>query len=159
VPQPQVRPDQPEGFYRLYAFLNNQDEPTLRLPTAGETPKQRAVREQITALELELAPLGTSQDKEVQRRAADLKKQVAALKKQEGTSGVSTMVLAERKVPRESFLFVKGDFTRRGEDVTPGTLSVLPPMKAAAGVAAKGSESVRPTGWTWRVGWSTRRTR
>lgn len=121
-----------KDFYRLYAFLNNQDEPTLRLPTAGESQKQRAIREQITGLELELAPLGTSQDKEVQARAAALRKQIATLKKQEGAVGVSTMVLAERKVPRESFVFVKGDFTRRGEDVTPGTLSALPPLKADA---------------------------
>ena len=121
-----------KDFYRLFAFFNNQDEPTLRLPTGGENEKQRAIREQITALELELAPLGTSQDKEVQRQAAALKKQIAALKKQEGAAGVSTMVLAERKTPRESFLFIKGDFTRRGEDVTPGTLSVLPPLKAGA---------------------------
>ena len=30
--------------------------------------------------------------------------------------------------PRESFIHVQGDFTRKGEFVEPGTLSVLPPM-------------------------------
>ncbi|MES2695779.1 MAG: PSD1 and planctomycete cytochrome C domain-containing protein [Verrucomicrobiota bacterium] len=44
---------------------------------------------------------------------------------------VTTLVMSELPKPRESFLFIKGDFTRKGENVTPGTLAVLPPLKAA----------------------------
>jgi hypothetical protein len=51
-------------------------------------------------------------------------------------SGVTTMVLAERKEPRKSTLFVMGDFTRPAEEVPPGTPAVLPPLA---------SGSTRPT--------------
>ncbi len=42
----------------------------------------------------------------------------------------TTLVLAERKQPRESYVFIKGDFTRRGPDVSPGTPAVLHPFPA-----------------------------
>ncbi|HEY2953591.1 MAG TPA: DUF1549 and DUF1553 domain-containing protein [Verrucomicrobiae bacterium] len=41
---------------------------------------------------------------------------------------VTTLVMAERKEPRESFIFIKGDFTRHGAPVTPGVPEVLPPL-------------------------------
>jgi hypothetical protein len=40
----------------------------------------------------------------------------------------TTMVMAERREPRESYIFIKGDFTRKGEAVTPGVPEVLPPL-------------------------------
>ena len=40
----------------------------------------------------------------------------------------STLVMRDLPQPRESFIHVQGDFTRKGEFVEPGTLSVLPPM-------------------------------
>jgi cytochrome c553 len=43
----------------------------------------------------------------------------------------TTMVLQERAEPRESYVFIKGDFTRKGDVVTPGTLKVLHPFSAA----------------------------
>lgn len=43
--------------------------------------------------------------------------------------GVSTMVLAERSKPRQSHVFIKGDFTRPDEQVQPQTPAVLPPMQ------------------------------
>lgn len=42
----------------------------------------------------------------------------------------TTMVLQERTKPRESHVFIKGDFTRKGALVTPGTLKVLHPFAA-----------------------------
>ena len=39
-----------------------------------------------------------------------------------------TMVMRDLAEPRDSFVHVQGDFTRRGEAVEPGTLSVLPPL-------------------------------
>jgi len=45
---------------------------------------------------------------------------------------ITTLIMSELAEPRESFLFIKGDFTRRGETVTPGTPAVLPPLAATA---------------------------
>ncbi|HUR58808.1 MAG TPA: PSD1 and planctomycete cytochrome C domain-containing protein [Opitutaceae bacterium] len=42
---------------------------------------------------------------------------------------VHTLVMKELPKPRESFLFIKGDFTRLGEPVKPGTPAILPPLK------------------------------
>jgi Protein of unknown function (DUF1553)/Protein of unknown function (DUF1549) len=44
----------------------------------------------------------------------------------------TTLVLSERTEPRPSFLFIKGDFTRRGDPVAPGTPEILPPLKRAS---------------------------
>jgi hypothetical protein len=40
----------------------------------------------------------------------------------------STMVMREREKPRESYLFIKGDFTRHGEVVQPGVPKSLHPL-------------------------------
>ncbi len=42
----------------------------------------------------------------------------------------TTMILEERAKPRESYVFIKGDFTRKGDPVTPGTLRILNPFPA-----------------------------
>jgi len=47
------------------------------------------------------------------------------------TSAVSTLVMQELPQPRKSHLFIKGDFTRLGEPVQPGTPAILPPLGAA----------------------------
>ena len=47
--------------------------------------------------------------------------------------GLTSMVLAERKEPRKTALFVMGDFTRPAEEVAPGTPAILPPL--ASGTA------------------------
>ena len=43
----------------------------------------------------------------------------------------TTMVMQERAKSRETTMFIKGDFTRRGDVVSPGTLTALQPMEAA----------------------------
>jgi hypothetical protein len=40
----------------------------------------------------------------------------------------TTLVLSERTEPRPSYVFIKGDFTRRGPEVQPGTPRILPPL-------------------------------
>lgn len=115
-------------YYRLMAFLNNQEEPTLRL---ADPAQQKAHAAKVAAAEAEYkrmeAEAKASPDKG-KSKAVELgirKRELAEMKKQVGPT---TLVLEERKEPRESFLFIKGDFTRRGEDVTPGTPAVLHAM-------------------------------
>lgn len=57
------------------------------------------------------------------------KAKIAELEKQE-PKFPTTMVIQERDAPRESYVFIKGDFTRHGEAVTPGVPKVLPLMPA-----------------------------
>lgn len=56
---------------------------------------------------------------------------------------LTTLVMSELKKPRESVIFIKGDFTRRGDPVQPGTPAILPP-----------SPSPRPTASISRAGFS-----
>jgi hypothetical protein len=44
---------------------------------------------------------------------------------------ITTLVMAELPAPRDSFLFIKGDFTRPGERVAPRTPAILPPLAVA----------------------------
>jgi len=55
---------------------------------------------------------------------------LASLERQEAKA-ITTLVMAELPQPRASVLFIKGDFTRPGEPVTPGTLEILPPLTSA----------------------------
>ncbi|HEY1380275.1 MAG TPA: PSD1 and planctomycete cytochrome C domain-containing protein [Gemmataceae bacterium] len=48
---------------------------------------------------------------------------------------VTTMVLAERKEPRATYVHLGGDFTRHGPAVTPGVPAVLHPLAAKAQAA------------------------
>jgi hypothetical protein len=50
-----------------------------------------------------------------------------ALERQEGKV-VTTLIMADAPEPRPTTLFIKGDFTRPGEPVTPGTPAILPPL-------------------------------
>ena len=45
----------------------------------------------------------------------------------------STLIMRELPQPREAYIHVQGDFTRKGEAIEPGTPAVLPPLPAAGG--------------------------
>lgn len=112
-------------YYQMFAFLNNADEPTLNVPSADDDGKLAEHREKVKALEAEIATLKDSPDK------AELKKKQAELTKLKKTvpAVTSTLVMQEAKSSRESFLFIKGDFTRHGDRVYPGTLHILHPLE------------------------------
>lgn len=105
---------------------------------AGLTPAQRERLKDEVQTVLLLLP---GQRNEEQRKAAltafrdqdegyrQLKRKLDRFKKDEPRI-TTTMVLQEREQPRESHVFIKGDFTRRGETVTPGVLKVLHPFSA-----------------------------
>ncbi len=63
------------------------------------------------------------------RARREMARQLDQLQKREPRF-VTTMVVAERDQPRDSFVFVKGDFTRRGDPVTAGVPAVLHPLTA-----------------------------
>ena len=87
-------------YYRLFAFFNNQDEPSLTLVPAILAKDQPEAKEK------------------------DGKKAKPKVEK----PAITTLVLAERSTPRETRLFLGGDFTRPGVVVDAGTPAVLPPL-------------------------------
>ncbi|MFN3652789.1 MAG: PSD1 and planctomycete cytochrome C domain-containing protein [Armatimonadota bacterium] len=116
-------------YYRLFAFFNTQDEPTLAFPTPEQMRKQSELRAALAAAQRELTayekahPQGENDPERLQlaRRVNDLKREEKELAGEIPTA----MVLAERKQPRETFVHLRGDFLRKGQPVQPGVPSVL----------------------------------
>ena len=91
-------------YYRLFAFFNNQDEPSFTLQPAVMAKDQPG-----------------AVDKDGKKAKPKVEK-----------PAVTTLVLAERSAPRETKIFLGGDFTRPGMAVDPGTPAVLPPLEQPA---------------------------
>lgn len=117
-------------YYEMFAFLNNADEPDLALGTPDQVEKLKEHREKIKELEDQIR----EQEKDTARFTNELKKTHATLTKlRKSTPKIpSTMVMAERTEPRQTYIHIKGDFTRHGDPVTPGVLKTVLPLKAAS---------------------------
>ncbi len=164
-------------YYRLFAFFNNQDEPTLDFYPAGIDgvlikAELRAIEKHIERLFDEcikeinvweqsrskdhLASLGSSVreaisipgDKRLASHKLALMQASSQLPENQLSeqeiqtyqqlrsllaATVKTMVLKERKQPRTTTVFIKGDFTRPDDEVTAGTPSVLHAMERSKG--------------------------
>lgn len=165
-------PIKQEEFYQLFAFLNNQEEPTIKIYDPGVDPAK--LKQTSKKLETQINDLITKQNDAVfaweddlddaakkklpssTRKAlgVDRKKRKFAQRldlyvqaplekptefstlKDEYTDTQSklngaptTMVLRERSSPRKTTVFIKGDFTRPAQEVTPGTPAVLHEFK------------------------------
>jgi len=94
-------------YYRLYAFFNNCDEPTMTIGGAPELDKQIADLQEKLAAERKLGNDEAS------------KKLLAEIKKVQGKVP-STLIMKERAKPRETFVQIRGDFLRKGDRVIPG---------------------------------------
>lgn len=158
-------------YYQIFAFLNNQDEPSIKVyppevnvdqlsAERSEIEKHLAAftkehEEALKKWEAELSEeerkslpeattklLKTKEDKrktseQIQLLAAagiaassEIDAKMVRLTEidSELNKGVSTLVMSERKTPRDTFVLIKGDFTRPDEKVGPGTPAVLHPL-------------------------------
>jgi hypothetical protein len=104
-----------KDYFRLYAFFNSCDEPTLPVGGSPElTEKINALTEKANQLKKD----GMLDE------AGKVEKEI---KKVQGKIP-TTLILRERKKPRKTFVQIRGDFLRHGDEVTPGTPGVLPPL-------------------------------
>ncbi|MBL9137778.1 MAG: DUF1553 domain-containing protein [Verrucomicrobiales bacterium] len=111
-------------YFQIFAFFNDQDEPTLPLPTEAERKAVAAHAEELSRIEAALASIQESDEPAAKTEREKLAANLARLKKKTPPT-TTTLVLAERPAPRESYIFIKGDFTRRGLDVQPAVPAVL----------------------------------
>lgn len=101
-----------KDYFRLYAFFDGCDEPTLPL---GGDPKLEARIAELQRQEAAFRLVGN--DAESKRVEAEIK---AASK------GIpTTLVMRERKAARKTHVHLRGDFLRPGDEVTPGFPSAL----------------------------------
>ncbi len=162
-------------YYRLFAFLNNQDEPTMKvldpsLNVAALSTEFKATEAKLTARVKERygeittweAKLKGSEFKKIVTSAVQkiIAKPAAKRKLAENLSlftifvlpsdpirvlhdryddlnallnqGTTTLVMSELPKPRTTTVFIKGDFTRPADEVTPGTPAVLHPFETTA---------------------------
>jgi mono/diheme cytochrome c family protein len=91
------------------------------------------------------SPLGVAANWHLGRTRYDLDRQHTALKKA-APPAVTTMVMQERKEPRDTHVLRGGDFLRKGVKVSPGVPSVLHPLTPLSpGGRGVGGEGAAPT--------------
>ena len=99
-------------YYRLYAFFNSCDEPNV---TVGGTPELEKEVNELTAKANELKAAG---------KLDEGKKIDAEIRKVQGKIPTS-LILRERKQPRETHVQIRGDFLRKGDKVEPSYPSAV----------------------------------
>ncbi|HVW87122.1 MAG TPA: DUF1549 domain-containing protein, partial [Bryobacteraceae bacterium] len=140
-------------FYQLFAYFNNVDEvaseaerydfnrPILSVPTPQEIARKKAFDAQWSVLSKELityvrelaaAPrqpgsADPSKDPGLIERVQNLRD----LRKRE-PKYTTALIMRELPQPRETYIHLGGDFTRKGLTVKPGVPAVLPPLPPTA---------------------------
>jgi hypothetical protein len=109
-----------KDYFRLYAFFDSCDEPTLPV---GGGPELEAKVNELTAKMNQFSQEGKPE--EATKVEAEIKKLIRKVP--------TTLVLRERPTPRESYVMIRGDFLRKGEAVTPGFPEVLSPAGTKTG--------------------------
>ncbi|MCS6863617.1 MAG: DUF1553 domain-containing protein [Gemmataceae bacterium] len=112
-----------KDYYRLYAFFNSCDEPTLPI---GGTPDLEKKIEELQAKIAAARLVGN--DEETKKLQAEIRKIQGKIP--------STLVLRERATPRRTFVQLRGDFLRQGEEVQPGFPTALAPAQGTDTPAA-----------------------
>ena len=160
-------PIEQKEYYRMFAFLNNQDEPTMKVFDPGmdvseltaefkevdakikayikdhaaeldawEAGLTPAIKKSLSPFLTKILALPKAKRSVAQnqslfgasvggvgpfRELNDRHKELDTLLNQ----GTTTLVMKELPKPRKTTVFIKGDFTRPDEEVTPGTPKVL----------------------------------
>ena len=102
-----------KDYYRLYAFFDSCDEPTMPI---GGRPDLEEVIARLNEMEFWLQKNGGSRE--------DIAIIRAEVKRVQGKVP-TTLVMRERKAPRETFVQVRGDFLRKGDVVVPSYPTAL----------------------------------
>ncbi|WP_442505943.1 PSD1 and planctomycete cytochrome C domain-containing protein [Novipirellula sp. SH528] len=165
-------------YYRMFAFLNDQDEPSMKVyanDAANLTAQWDAAKKDLSdylddhAEEIDHWTSSVSEtskkdlasdvqkalDTKPGKRSIDHKRILLAAAQAARGSETSdkrfeqltaqyisadeamkrvptTLVMQERRTPRTTHVFVKGDFTRPAAEVTPGTPAILHPLESAS---------------------------
>ena len=113
-------------FYQMFAFFNQADEPRIEAPTGLELKARAEHASKVAALDAKVKAAKEKSDE--RKKLAD---ELAKLKKSR-PKAATTLVMAQRKSPRATHRFVKGDFTRKAEKVQSGVPMVLHEFPGAA---------------------------
>jgi hypothetical protein len=102
-----------KDYYRLYAFFDSCDEPTM--PVGGRAGLEDTIAK-LNQMEFWLQRNGGDRD--------DINRIRAEIKREQGKAN-TTLVMRERATPRKTFVQIRGEFLRKGDEVLPGFPSAL----------------------------------
>lgn len=111
-----------KDYYRLYAFFDSCDEPTMPI---GGPPNLEETIARLNEMEFWLQKNGGSRED-----IAIIRDQIKRLRGKVPT----TLVMRERVQPRQTFVQIRGDFLRKGDEVKP----TYPAALGSPGVASPG---------------------
>lgn len=131
-------------YYRLFAIFNNIDEvdkeadrkyfnkPFLELGTPEQVAAHAAWEEKMQDLDARLRKYleSITGDAMADPKVGAMRKDLDQLRR-EKPKFTRTLIMRELAQPRQSYIHLGGDFTRRGVNVTPGTPAILPPNGVA----------------------------
>jgi hypothetical protein len=130
-------------FYQIFAYFNSTDEitteaerqqynrPVLALPTAEDEARLKQHREAVEAANRELVAyvrtLASQPATPERHKDARLRELIGKrLQVRQGAPRVtSTLIMRELPQPRQAYIHLGGDFTRRGVDVQPDVPAIL----------------------------------
>jgi len=132
-------------FFQVFAFFNQADEvdreedrkdfnkPFLELPTLAEVARTDAWKAQRNALKSELDAYSKGLADEVKKTDEGYKERESNFRvlDRRKPKVTSTLVMRDAAKPRESYVHIGGEFTRKGIPVTPGVPAVLPGLDKA----------------------------
>lgn len=134
-------------FYQIFAFFNNADEvdreadrkffnkPFLEIGTPEQIESHAKWEQDVVALE---GKIRNYQEQLVGNADMDeglkkLRGELVALRRKKPKIQ-RTMIVRDRATPRDHYIHLGGDFTRKGASVQPEVPSVMPPLKDAGKV-------------------------
>jgi hypothetical protein len=136
-PMENVQKELEEAEGDLDRYLNAKGSELVKWEQALTDEEKAKLKADVrAALKVPFSELTTSQKRVVyaafRSDDAEFKQRNARLTKlqKHQPKPVTTLVMVEDNEPRESVIFIKGDFTRRGEKVTPGVPTILQPVSA-----------------------------
>jgi hypothetical protein len=122
-------------YYRLYAFLNNCDEPVLESPVPGREADRERLRAELDAAGKRVASAAKKDSGVPAEELKRLRAEAAKLRSQYEATVRRTLILAELPPgkARTTHVHIRGDFLRKGVEVSPGVPAVLPQLPTGAG--------------------------
>ncbi len=166
-------PIEQKEYYRMFAFLNNQEEPVMKVydpsvDVKGLTKEfkeaEKRLKDGIEGRYEEIEKWAAGMSREFRKTlSADVRKAIETPRAKRTlpqnlsmftivvnpsdplrvvadryreldqllNQGTTTLVLKELSKPRKTTVFIKGDFTRPADEVTPGVPALLHPLEGA----------------------------
>lgn len=137
-------------FYQLFAFFNNTEEidkeadrkyfnrPFLEIGTPQEIEALRQWDRDVQDKELEIRKHQESLTEAggMDEKLRTLRRELTDLRRRK-PQVLRTMIIKDLPQPRQTYIHLGGDFTRKGANVMPNTPSVFPPIQASGPVPTR----------------------